>query len=441
MAASPVAPVRLGERWLHSLQTDGVVESTQASRGRGVAARGGVFDLVIEPGAVHASVRMRQSEARRVSVGVARLEAQRWHDIAQLVSTNHAWCAAVVEGRLGEDLFDALLAAGIDVSLDSRTTSVDCSCERPGTLCEHAAAVCHRLAELLDGDPYLVATLRGGDRSAFVTSVTSARLDLTAPDRPGSDRPGFDRPGAAPSLLDTTLFGAGAPDPGALDTDVVSPIAARGPAEALDALTVWRRKPAPLPPAPRARRQSGSARAAVQAPPAELGVDANGLAALSSDAIERAAALRRALEIGDRLGAHAAGSLDGDRDGDVIRRCVAGALPSSTAAALLHLDVETLDRVVAHWDGLGAEAFSLLGRPRRLEPGEVDAVVAAVAGRVRTRSTGALLDDGRQVRRSERGTWAVTEPLGDGSWRVVSSGLDLDEVLDAADVEVSDPDR
>lgn len=423
------APVRLGERWLASLLVEGVVESTQSSRGRGVAARGGVFDLVIEPGSAHASVRMRQSEPRRVSIGVARLDPQRWHDIARLISTNPAWCAAVVEGRLGEDLFDALVAAGIDVSLGANTTSVDCSCERPGSLCEHAAAVCHRLAELLDEDPYLVVTLRGGDRSAFVTSVTSASLN----GRSGAHD-------AAQPTADPRSRGALGEASGP-ESGVVGPIAARGAAEPIDALSAWRRKPAPLPPAPRARRKPGSARSAVQAPPAELGVDARGIEALSADAIGRAVALRRALEIGDRFGAHAAASLDADRDGDILRLCVAGALPLRDAAELLHLDAETLEGVVSHWDRLGADAFSLLGRPRRLESDEVDAVTAAVAGRVRTRSSGVLLDDGRQVRRSERGTWAVVEALGDGRWRIVSSGSDVVEVLDAAEVEVSDPDR
>ena len=408
----------IGTRWIDALVAEGDLGGADHSRGRGLFARGAIHDVTVEPGSVSALVRTRAAEPRRVSIGIARLSSEQWDTAAETVRSNGSWQAAVIEGTVPPELTVAFAEAGCSVLLDTTTTSIECDCERPGALCSHAAAVCEHVASLLDADPLLILTLRNGDRERFIARATG---------RVGAD----------------DAAGQGAPSASAASPsdDFVSAIVSHGSPELLDAAASWRRKPAALRTAHAGRRVPGRPRLAAQPPPAELGVTQRGIDALATDSIARASALLSSLDLADAAAARALSGIGSDVEHDVVRLAGARRISTIDAAASLGIDESVAANVIVETARHGVSAFELLARPRRLTDADVELVTAATDARIRTRSTGALFDDGRQLRRTSDGTWAVVAVDATGGWSIEQLGTDLVEVLDAAEIDLTDPDR
>lgn len=445
----------IGSRWMERLVAEGLATSGDVSRGRGMNTRGALHEVSVEPGLVSASVAGRGSEPRRASVGFARVANEDWTAVAAVVRSDARWQVAVVEGRLPDDLLEAAAEAGVTMWLDSATTSVDCSCERGGTLCTHALALCDHIATMLDDDPLLVVTLRNGDRGAFIegavgvtgvggggvggggasTALTSANAESTDAATSGGGALVVTPRGAGVDVV------GGVVGSGGFRSGVVSPILTRGDAEFVDAAPAWRRSPSVSNWEPSTRRLVGRPRLAATPPPAELGVSQRGIDALAADAVARASAALAAIDGATAAEARTAAGLGLDRDLDMIRLVVAGRIPADHAASRLDVAPELLAAIVAHWPSVGPDAFDLLARPRRLSELEVEQLGRVVDGRLRTRSTGVLLDDGRQIRRAPSGRWAIVATRRSGRQVIEAIGEDLVELLDGAEVDLRDPDR
>jgi hypothetical protein len=165
------------------------------------------------------------------------------------------------------------------------------------------------------------------------------------------------------------------------------------------------------------------------APSAELGFDQAGLDRLVRDAAARAEALLAGADLD--VSAFAAAGLDLDEVTDAIRRCSSGSLDSASVARVTGCDPAVVPSLTAAWDAAGVVGVDVLLHPRRLTDVEVAEVEAAWETTVKTRSTGALLPDGRYVRRAADATWVVVAPDEIVGWRVAEVAAVLDDLTTA----------
>lgn len=393
-ATGAVRTTSWGAAWIERLVLSRTFEGTELTRGRGIAARGGVGEFTVEPASAGGVVTGRSSLERRVRLGFRRFSDAQWAAVRTELASSSRLVAAVLEGSLPEALADRLDAVGCGLLPGLCDLSIDCSCGNQAESCVHAAAVCCRLAEALDADPLLLVTLRGGDRAGLLAGL----------------RPPSTASGRAAAAADQR----------------VSAIPGRPADPTMSAATAWRRRLDAVPAVEAHRRSVGRPRAGAVPPSAELGFDRAGLDRLVHDAAMRAGAL-----LGDRT---ACGTgLDLDEVTDAVRRSAAGTLAPPGAAARQLADtagiaVELAPAVAAAWERCGAAGVEVLLRPTRLTPDEVALVAEAWEVDVKARSTGAVLPGGRQVRRAADGTWVVLTLDETEGWSILGAGPDLDEL-------------
>lgn len=194
-------------------------------RGQNYARGGRARDLVLLPGS--ASCDVWCDEVYRPTVRVAPLPSSAWRKVIDELASDLSGLAALMEGELPEDLVDRLSARGVELVPAPDELSNDCDCGDWADPCTHVATLLQLLADALDGDPFLLLTLRG--RSA--TELLSALRERWGDDRPmeeatyASEEPlpdgdPFTAPGGLPNLRST----------GAHDGSLAAGLRALGPA-------------------------------------------------------------------------------------------------------------------------------------------------------------------------------------------------------------------
>jgi len=371
-------------------------DGSTVSRARGLVARGQALDLEIEPATAAATVRGRSSLERRVRIGVRRFTADQWEGVTATLAASSRMVAAVLDGDLPAELHQRLEECGCALLPNVRDVSIDCTCGNLAESCVHAAAACCLLADAIDSDPLILITLRGGDRAAVLAAVRPARA--------GGGSSVVSGPLTTPSCI-----------PGRPDDPTMA------------AASAWKRKLAELPSTDQRRRHVGRPRIGAQPPPAELGFDQAGLDRLAGDAALRASRVLAGFETAAPATSTA---LLLDLVTDAVRRCAVGTLDPAAVAAIAATDVCGVEGLVDAWKLAGPAGVDVLLQPRRLDADELAAVESACGSTVRPRSTGALLPDGRQVRRSADATWILLTPGGASGWTILDSASCLAELAE-----------
>jgi uncharacterized Zn finger protein len=103
---------------------------------------------------------------------------------AQWTAATHALArqlrhaAALLDGRMPEDIDETLDALGLSLFPGPRELTTTCSCPDVANPCKHVAAVHYTLAQTFDADPFLLPTLRGRDRKALLAALCTARTGI-----------------------------------------------------------------------------------------------------------------------------------------------------------------------------------------------------------------------------------------------------------------------
>ena len=151
-----------GEQWLQALTQ--IDNENRLPRGRTYANRGAVLDLDVRDGRVRARVQGSRPRPYEVDIGVPATPAA---DAARLVK-RLAGDAGLIGRLLNRELDPAVLQEAQRLSIPvfpARWSDLDmrCSCPDWAVPCKHLAAVIYLLSREIDGDPFLVFSLRGLD--------------------------------------------------------------------------------------------------------------------------------------------------------------------------------------------------------------------------------------------------------------------------------------
>lgn len=188
-----------GKRFLSALEA--LDPGARLARGRTYARKGQVVSIRILEGQVQAQVQGSQPRPYRVAISLPRVPHTVTAKVARRVAQDAAVAAALLRGTVPPELEDAFEAEGASLfPARSGELDTDCSCPDWSNPCKHIAAVYYLIAEELDRDPFLLLTLRGVDRSAFLPRTPTA----DAPCQEGSVPRPYGTPEAPP--LDPTAF-------------------------------------------------------------------------------------------------------------------------------------------------------------------------------------------------------------------------------------------
>jgi uncharacterized Zn finger protein len=197
-----------GEQWLDALTH--IDYDNRLPRGRSYANKGAVRNLTVSGGTIAASVKGSRLRPYRVNIAVPPIAAR---DLARLLERIAA-DPALIAGMLNGKLDPAVLALASELGIAVFPTrwqdlAMDCSCPDWAVPCKHLAAAIYLLSREIDGNPFLVFSLRGFDLAAAL-KARGIHLD----DDGGAALPtlseilptGDDRLGADSGLLDGLDF-------------------------------------------------------------------------------------------------------------------------------------------------------------------------------------------------------------------------------------------
>lgn len=162
----------LAEAWLAILDEFDASSRQRIARGRGLARAGRVRDLWFSPGLANAEVVEREN--RHVSLRVRVFDEAAWKKAVKLLKARLDFVGALLEGELPKELVDTFAESGLSLLPSAREFDGDCDCGDYALPCAHMASVHVLLADALDGDPFLLLTLRGRPREQVLAALRSS---------------------------------------------------------------------------------------------------------------------------------------------------------------------------------------------------------------------------------------------------------------------------
>lgn len=165
----------LGKRFLAVLESLGMGYGLQ--RGRRLARAGQVLSISLSTSIVVAQVQGSRQAPHRARVGIKAFTGPEWARIEQALAGQAMFAAKLLAGEMPADIEDVFADLGLKLFPDTmRELSIDCTCPEWEVPCEHAAAVCHVLAESFDADPFEVFAWRGRGRQALLDRMRDLRV-------------------------------------------------------------------------------------------------------------------------------------------------------------------------------------------------------------------------------------------------------------------------
>ncbi|MDD5298821.1 MAG: SNF2-related protein [Rhodocyclaceae bacterium] len=172
-----------GEQWLAALTH--IDYDNRLPRGRSYANKGAVGQLTVKAGTIQAKVKGSRPRPYQVTITVPPITAK---DAARLLDRIAA-DPALIARMLNRELDPALLKLAAELGIAVFPTrwkdlAMQCSCPDWAVPCKHLAAVIYLLSREIDGNPFLVFSLRGLDLAAALKSrdiLIENRADATLP--------------------------------------------------------------------------------------------------------------------------------------------------------------------------------------------------------------------------------------------------------------------
>ncbi len=379
-----------GRAWIDAVEQQSRLDPSRLSRGRTYARQGKVFPVTIEPGSANADVEGSGADPYRAELDVRTLSDDEWRRLLEVIVAKVDHLAALVDGELDPRLVEDAAAVGVHLLPRGGEIETRCSCPDVVRPCKHAAALCYRVADRLDADPFALLELRGRTREQILAAVRRLRAEsATAEDT--------NRPDGGAGLGDDTTPAR----PHLTPVD-----------QGVEAVKAWARSFAPLPDAPSVRSGPTRPPAHTIEPPLDATFTAVGLETLSSDAAVRA---WTALADGTTLG------LDVGFDDDVIRRAATARHDPEFAeiARRLGTSTQALIHRAAAWEVGGQAGVTMANEDNwPADPLVMSAARLAVEevlrGHIRGDIDGNRLTIGDiQLRLSQTGQWWSFDRQGD----------------------------
>lgn len=165
----------IAARWDQILANLPPNRAKRVSMGKALARNGRIRDLWFSPGFTNAEV--HDDEAHSVTISIPLFDDNQWRNVTVLLAKNLADLSTLLEGGFPKSLLRDLIKAGANPFPTYNDLDGECSCEDFVSPCAHAAAVHLLMSDALDGDPFLLFTLRGKTREQLLRDMRTAWKD------------------------------------------------------------------------------------------------------------------------------------------------------------------------------------------------------------------------------------------------------------------------
>ncbi len=167
-------------RWIQALEDLGAAYTTRLPRGRTYARQGRVTLQTVEAGRIVGAVQGSRVAPYVVELRLPAFDDGTWQSIVAALAGRVRHAAALLEGRMPEDIDEVLGDRGVSLFPGPGELLTRCTCPDFANPCKHVAAVHYVLAATFDEDPFLLPALRGRDRDALLAALRSARAGAGA---------------------------------------------------------------------------------------------------------------------------------------------------------------------------------------------------------------------------------------------------------------------
>jgi uncharacterized Zn finger protein len=163
-----------GQQWLAALTH--IDFDNRLPRGRSYANKGAVSHLSISAGTLQARVKGSRAQPYKVTITVPSFKPHDAERLLDRIASNPVLIARMLNRELDPALLALASTLGIAV-FPSRwdDLSMQCSCPDWAVPCKHLAAVIYLLSREIDGNPFLVFSLRGLD---LVAALKRRNIDI-----------------------------------------------------------------------------------------------------------------------------------------------------------------------------------------------------------------------------------------------------------------------
>lgn len=200
----PLGPLAL--RWLEVFDGFDLKLRPRIVRGRTLARGGRVRELEVAPGTALGEV--KDAQTHRPTLRVRTFEEAEWGAVVDVLRSRLDLLGSLVEGQLEPPLLELFAAHGVPLLPRPDEIDGDCDCGDWAVPCPHVAALHHVVGEALEGEPFLVFTMRGRPRDQLLSDLRRAWGDVGGPpvgpsgptDEPLRDADVFRAPERLPAL-------------------------------------------------------------------------------------------------------------------------------------------------------------------------------------------------------------------------------------------------
>jgi uncharacterized Zn finger protein len=151
-----------GQQWLNALSH--IDNDNRLPRGRTYANKGAVTQIEIEGGGIKAKVSGSRPRPYQVSMSLPALTSTTAEQLLDVIIADPLMVARLLNGELDPSLLST--AQWLNITLfptQWRDLHMSCNCPDWPVPCKHLAAVVYLISRSIDGDPFLVFSLRGLD--------------------------------------------------------------------------------------------------------------------------------------------------------------------------------------------------------------------------------------------------------------------------------------
>lgn len=151
-----------GAQWLDALSH--IDFDNRLPRGRSYANKGAVRDLAIHGGTIKAKVQGSRPRPYQITIDVPPIPRKKVDQLLDAVAADPALIAGMLNRELDAKVLTHAQTLGIPVFPTKwQDLDMQCSCPDWAVPCKHLAAVVYLLSREIDGNPFLVFSLRGLD--------------------------------------------------------------------------------------------------------------------------------------------------------------------------------------------------------------------------------------------------------------------------------------
>lgn len=161
----------VGRSWERLMKGASKESKDRVLRGRNYARLGRARALHIAPGSATAEV--VSDDTYHPSLRVRPFNRGEWTQLARRLAANLDSITSLMEGELPLELIEQERKFGLSLLPRWDELSFDCDCGDYIMPCTHVATVFHVLTDALDGDPFLLLTLRGRTREHLMATLRS----------------------------------------------------------------------------------------------------------------------------------------------------------------------------------------------------------------------------------------------------------------------------